>query len=364
MKPATERSLSRDGHLARVDLADRVEHDLPALEEERVENLLLGIEVVVDEPVGHPRLVRDVGHPAVVEALAREHAHRGVEDHAPLVGGVLRCRGHYAVTLSGQRYAGSTRLARLGSCSRISSWRARSRSAAMKCSPVRGRAGEHLAPGIDDHRVAVAVPLGALAAALAGRDHEHLVLDRAGAQQHLPVRLAGDAREVGGHRDDARAAQREDPVQLRKAQVVADGQPDRDSVRGLGQHDLGGRLRAVGLAVLDAPDLHVEHVDLAIDRPDLPVGAHVDRRVRHALAALAALGHGAGDQVDLELARELARPGDRAAVERLGAGEVVRRAAADVEPLGKHDQLGAVGRGRTREPLGRGEVPIRLRRSL
>ncbi len=79
-------------------------------------------------------------------------------------------------------------------------------------------------------------------------------------------------------------------------------------------------LGVLGLAVLHAADLDVEHVDLAVDRPELAVGADVHRRVRDALVALAALGDRAGDEVDAELARELARPRDRAAVERLGAG--------------------------------------------
>ena len=66
--------------------ADRLEHHVPALQEERVEDLVLGGEVVVHEAIRHPRLVGDVGDAAGVEALAREHAHGGVEDHAPLVG--------------------------------------------------------------------------------------------------------------------------------------------------------------------------------------------------------------------------------------------------------------------------------------
>jgi hypothetical protein len=48
---------------------------------------------VVDEPVGHARLVGDVGHAAGVEALAREDADGGVEDHPPLVDR-RPCRGH------------------------------------------------------------------------------------------------------------------------------------------------------------------------------------------------------------------------------------------------------------------------------
>jgi hypothetical protein len=42
---------------------------------------------VVDEPVGHAGLVGDVAHAALVEALAREDAHRRVEDEAALLGG-------------------------------------------------------------------------------------------------------------------------------------------------------------------------------------------------------------------------------------------------------------------------------------
>ena len=85
MNEAIACSLSRAGIVLGVDLADRLEHDVPALEEQRVEHLVLGLEVVVDEPVGDARLVGDVRYPAGVEALAREHADRGVQDHPPLV---------------------------------------------------------------------------------------------------------------------------------------------------------------------------------------------------------------------------------------------------------------------------------------
>ena len=82
-----------------VDLVDRGEHQLPALEEQRVEHLVLGLEVVVDEPVGDAGLVGDVRDATRVEALAREHAHRRVEDQPPLVdrGGL------HAWASSGQR---------------------------------------------------------------------------------------------------------------------------------------------------------------------------------------------------------------------------------------------------------------------
>ena len=91
--------VARGELVALVDGDDRVDHDLPALGEERVEDLLLRVEVVVDEPVGHARLVRDVGHAAVVEALPREHGDRGVEDHPALVDLV----GHQTGASTGQR---------------------------------------------------------------------------------------------------------------------------------------------------------------------------------------------------------------------------------------------------------------------
>ena len=91
----------------RVGLGDRGEHHVPALEEQRVEDLLLGGEVVVDEPVGDARLVGDVRHPAGVKALAGEHAHGGVEDHPPLVDGCALRRaaiGRSSRTRSGRRW--------------------------------------------------------------------------------------------------------------------------------------------------------------------------------------------------------------------------------------------------------------------
>ena len=101
MKPAMCVQLLVGGDLLGVRVADRLEQDVPALQEERVEDLVLGLEVVVDEPVGDARLVGDVRHPARVEALAREHAHGGVEDDAPLVHRLLG--RHYAGTSDGQR---------------------------------------------------------------------------------------------------------------------------------------------------------------------------------------------------------------------------------------------------------------------
>ena len=86
MNPAIACELLARGCARCVRLGDRREHHVPALEKQRVEDLLLGGEVVVDQPVGDAGLVGDVRHPAGVEALAGEHPHRGVEDHPALVG--------------------------------------------------------------------------------------------------------------------------------------------------------------------------------------------------------------------------------------------------------------------------------------
>ena len=101
---------------------------------------------------------------------------------------------------------------------------------------------------------------------------------------------------------------REDARQLGEAQVVADRQAEAAAVGELGRDDLvAGRL-VLGLAVGAPADLDVEHVDLAVDRAVLAVGADVDARVGAALRALDPLGDRAGDEVDAQLARGRARP--------------------------------------------------------
>src|SRR4051812_10574834 len=118
--------------LLAIDLGDRVEHDLPALGEERVEDLFLRPEVVVDEAVRDARLVGHVGDAAGVEATRREDADRCVEDLAALVGGRGGARAgcaHRTAASSGQTYAAPWRLARLGSLSRTSACRVKSKSA-------------------------------------------------------------------------------------------------------------------------------------------------------------------------------------------------------------------------------------------
>ena len=240
MKPATAAELRARRLAAAVGLLDRRQQQRPALGEELVEDLVLGVEVVVDEPVGDPGLVGDVGDAGRVEALAGEDADRRVEDLAALVD--RRC---FRAIRRAPPSAAARRRPRAGG------WRARaatrgpaparprSRSAATKHSSS-GGGGQHRAPGVDDRRVPVGVEVRRRLADLVGGEDEGLVLDRPRAQQHLPVVAAGGRGEGGGDGDQTGAAHGEDPVQLGEAQVVADGQPDAQLAERRGD-DLGAR---------------------------------------------------------------------------------------------------------------------------
>lgn len=65
--------------------------------------------------------------------------------------------------------------------------------------------GQHLAPRVHDHRLSVARPLRVVSADLRGCNHVRLRLDRAGAQQDLPMHLTSGDRESGRIRDDVGA---------------------------------------------------------------------------------------------------------------------------------------------------------------
>ena len=115
MKRATASSFSRGGMLLRVDLVDRRQEQRPALDEELVQHLLLGLEVVVDEAVGDARLVGDVRDAASVEALAGEDADRGLEDLAAAIDRAVPWPSDADRLRRGQRYASARRLASDGS---------------------------------------------------------------------------------------------------------------------------------------------------------------------------------------------------------------------------------------------------------
>ena len=72
-----------------LDGAHRIEHVPPRLAEDRLEQLLLGAEVVVQQAVRDACLFGDVTDARGVVALAREHAHGRVENEPTLV--LLAC---------------------------------------------------------------------------------------------------------------------------------------------------------------------------------------------------------------------------------------------------------------------------------
>jgi len=196
---------------------------------------------------------------------------------------------------------------------------------------------------------------------LVGGDHERLVLDRAGAQQDLPVLPRGGERERGRHEQDPRAADGEDPVELGKAQVVTDAHAELDALRRLGDDELlAGRL-VLGLAVGGPAHLDIEHVDLAVDGLLLAVGPEVHGGVGAAVGAGDALGDRARDEVDAELARGRGRPLQGRPVDGLGAGDDVLGRAQHRPLLGQHHELGAGRGGLAGEPVGGREIAVSVR---
>ena len=179
-----------------------------------------------------------------------------------------------------------------------------------------------------------------------------LVLDRAGAQQQLPVRLAG---RVGEGRADhqqiaGRAHQR--AVELRKAQVVADRQPHPQRLAAaahrIERHRLAARPQRGGLVVAALAVVVAEQVDLVVARR---------QRTRRAVDQAAVGGvigvavdpqrQRAADQPDAVSCRQLGQVLlDRPAAGRFGDGELVGVVAAHhAEVFGQRHQLGARGGG-------------------
>ena len=144
-------------------------------------------------------------------------------------------------------------------------------------------------------------------------------------------------------------------VELREAQVVADGQADRQAGE-LGDHRVGAGRRPVGLAIGDPADVDVEQVDLRVRGGDGAVRGEHDRHIADARAVARALdGDAAADQVDAVLARPAGQRVDGlAAVEPLGVAGELRPVGDGVPLLGQQHQLGPAGGGardQRRHPL-------------
>ena len=105
---------------------------------------------------------------------------------------------------------------------------------------LRRSPGDHGAPGVDHHGVAIAGPFArrfGMCPHLGRGNHVALRLDRAGAQHAFPVVLAGFHVEGGRQDDQVTAVAHMGQEQLGKAQVVADGAAcaaARDAVAGDG----------------------------------------------------------------------------------------------------------------------------------
>jgi hypothetical protein len=149
-----------------------------------------------------------------------------------------------------------------------------------------------------------------------GRRHDiRAVLDRPGAQQHLPVVAPGPLSEVGGHGQDLGAGQGKRAVQLGEAQVVADRQAQgRPDDLGGDQSMPSGHARRLGVTgpVIDGD---VEQVELAVERRDGTVGRDQRRAVERPGGIRRSLGRTAdqdpGSTSPGDLGKGLGvRPGD------------------------------------------------------
>ena len=279
MKAATAPSFSRGRAAVSVGLLDRRQQQRPALDEELVQDLVLGVEVVVDEAVGDPRLVGDVGDAGRVEALAGEDADAASRIWRRLsAGGALRHQAsHLRELRPARRPRGGDWRARAGTRAPAPARRSRGRrrrstprpAAVARTTPQ----GSTIAERPKESKCGGALPTWL------GARTKSLVLDRPRPQQHLPVVAAGGSGEGGGDGEQAGAAQGEDPVELRES-----GGRSRRSARrsssptGAATISLA-RLLVLGLAVGDAAGVDVEHVDLAVDGEVLAVGADQDRGV-------------------------------------------------------------------------------------
>src|SRR6185312_878200 len=86
--------------------------------------------------------------------------------------------------------------------------------------------GQNLAPGRNDQRVTVSLALVLMQARLCRRKDEAAGLDGAGAEQYMPMRLAGLAGEGRGYGQERRAAFGQRAIERGEAHVVADSEPD------------------------------------------------------------------------------------------------------------------------------------------
>ena len=134
--------------------------------------------------------------------------------------------------------------------------------------PLPARFRQNLAPGRDDDGMAEGLAAVGMAAGLRGGDDEGAVLDRPRALQHVPVRLAGLARERGGCSQRDGAGMRLRAIEMREADVVADGHAEPQP-RQVGDHcPVAGMIDRRFPPALAARKIDVEEMDLVVARKD------------------------------------------------------------------------------------------------
>ena len=145
-----------------------------------------------------------------------------------------------------------------------------------------GQHRTHLAPRVHQHGMPPRATTRRMRAALARGQHIALPLHRAGAQQQFPMRLT---RRIGeGRRHHHQVQRRHLPVQLRKAQVIADRQADPQQGpvhRHVCHHRRAPRMNGHGLVIRLVATLETEQVDLVIARQPPPVRAIHQQAVAH-----------------------------------------------------------------------------------
>src|SRR5712691_3619283 len=177
--------------------------------------------------------------------------------------------------------------------------------------------GQHLAPRIDDQRMAVALAPGRVLAPLRRREDKAAILNRAGAQQHMPVRPAGRYREHRRYGEEIGSGLRQRAIEVREAHIVADTHAE-PAPRRLGDDRPAPGTIGVALAIaLAAWQVDVEHVDLVVARDDLARAIDEERAVGEPLLAFdgAGLASGIDDQraeqePDAQLPRQFAHAGE------------------------------------------------------
>ena len=200
--------------------------------------------------------------------------------------------------------------------------------------------------------------------ALCGSQNVGQIFDGACAQQYLPVRAAGGEGEGAGHQQQVGTRLRVRPVQLRKAQVVADRQAHAPRRSVAGRHGKANRLAAgrdhVRLVEMLAAIVEAKQVNLVVARDAFTLGRIHQRGVEHMVVTGRAQGQRAAHNPQPQLTRRGRQKLLNAAVSRLLAQrQLVGVALAhDAEILGQGRQLRAFARRLLQQGACCGEVGI------